>query len=209
MTDPETTPAENLAESPTEAPKRNASSKRSVLSAAAILTIALLLLTTRSWATGTVSDTITGTLHASARGSSAAPTAVAGALVAGAAIIALLASRRVGRIVAALGLTLGGALAAYGAVHVALDPSTVLREKIAGESGHAAASVAGASASFWVWLAAFCAIALAALGVMALVVGARWSGLGRRYDAPTRAVTSDWDQLTAGTDPTATERGED
>ncbi len=184
-------------------------SKRSLLTTAAVLTIVLLLLTTRTWATGTVSDTITGALHTSVKGSTAAPTAVAGGLVSAAAIVALLASRRVGRVVAALAMVLGGALSTYGALRVALDPAGVLRAKVAGEDGHAAAAVSGAGASFWVWPAAFCSLALIGMGVLALVAGRRWSGLGRRYDAPTTAVVSDWDQLSAGTDPTAAEPGED
>lgn len=190
-------------------PARAVVSKRALLTTAAVVTIVLLVLTTRPWAEGTVSDTITGALHSTVHGSAAAPTAVAGGLVAAASVVALLASRRIGRVVAALAMVLGGALAAYGSLRVALDPAGVLREKVAAESGHAAASVTGATASLSVWPAAACSVVLVLLGVLALVVGGRWAGLSRRYDAPAEASVSDWDRLSAGTDPTAADDRED
>lgn len=68
--------------------------KRNVLTSAFVLAVVALGLTTRPWVSGTVVDTITGTTKATVKGSTAAPTAFAGALVALAAVIALLRDRK-------------------------------------------------------------------------------------------------------------------
>lgn len=182
--------------------------KRNVLTAALVLAVVLLGLTTRTWATGTVVDTITGTTKASVRGSTAAPTAFAGALVALAAVIALMSARRIGRTVAATVLVLAGVLAGYGAARVGFDPRSVIDTWVSGSSGHADARVTASAATGWVWPALATGSLLAVLGVVALVEGRRWSGLGQKYDAPSAAKESDWDRLSAGQDPTAADDDE-
>jgi uncharacterized membrane protein (TIGR02234 family) len=62
--------------------------------------------------------------------------------------------------------------------------------------------------SGWPWLAAAAGVLSVACGVVTFVFGARWSGLGRRYDAPGAApVVADddasrWAALDRGEDPT-------
>jgi uncharacterized membrane protein (TIGR02234 family) len=61
----------------------------------------------------------------------------------------------------------------------------------------------------WPWLAAAAGLLAVACGVVTALFGARWSGLGRRYDAPGAApVVADddasrWAALDRGEDPTA------
>lgn len=183
--------------------------KRNVLSTAFVLALVALVLTTRPWVSGTVVETITGTTKASVKGNSAAPASFAGALVALAAVVALMSAKRIGRIVAAVGLVLAGVLIAYGSARSALDPKSVLDSWLSGSSGHADAKVTASAATGWVWPSLGCGIVLALLGAVALVEGRRWSGLGEKYEAPTTPKESDWDQLSAGKDPTAAPVDED
>lgn len=183
--------------------------KRNVLAAAFVLALLTLGLTTRPWVQGTVVDTITGTTKASVRGSTAAPVALAGALVALASVIALLSSRRVGRIIASIALALAGAMIGYGAARAAFDAEAVLRTWVSNSSGYADARVSHVVATFWAWPTLAAGLLLIALAAIALVEGRRWSGLGEKYDAPTAPKESDWDQLSAGKDPTAADSHED
>lgn len=184
-------------------------SKRQVLTTAFVVAVVLLALTSRAWVTGTVIDTITGTTQASVKGNKASPPAFAGALVALAAVIALLSSKRVGRIIASVALMLAGVMAAYGALRSLLDPSGVVRTWVSTSGGHADARVTDAAATSWSWPALAAGVLLAVLGVLALAGGRRWSGLGEKYDAPTAPKESDWDQLSAGKDPTAATADDD
>ncbi|WP_431842533.1 Trp biosynthesis-associated membrane protein [Calidifontibacter indicus] len=183
--------------------------KRNVLTSAFVFAVVALGLTTRPWVSGTVVDTITGTTKATVKGSTAAPTAFAGALVALAAVIALLSARRVGRTIAGVALALAGALTAYGAGRSAFSAKSVLENWVDGSGGHADAKVTASAATGWVWPTLACGILLVLLGVIALIEGRRWSGLGEKYDAPTAPKESDWDQLSAGKDPTAADGDRD
>jgi drug/metabolite transporter (DMT)-like permease len=64
-------------------------------------------------------------------------------------------------------------------------------------------------ATVWPWLAVAAGLLAAACGVVTAVYGPRWSGLGRRYDAPgadTEVADDDasrWAALDRGEDPTA------
>jgi len=61
----------------------------------------------------------------------------------------------------------------------------------------------------WPWLAVLAGLLAVACGVLTALIGPRWSGLGRRYDAPGAppAVADDdasrWAALDRGEDPTA------
>jgi uncharacterized membrane protein (TIGR02234 family) len=64
-------------------------------------------------------------------------------------------------------------------------------------------------ANGWAWAAVVAGLLVAACGLVTAVFGPRWSGLGRRYDAPgveplaSDDDTSRWAALDRGEDPTA------
>lgn len=183
--------------------------RRTQLTLALLGALALLALTTRPWIEATVVDTITGTTRNSVRGSTVAPLAFAGSLVALAAVIALMTSRRIGRVIASIALLTAGLLASYAVGAVALDPAQAARSHLAGQAGHADARVREAAATFWVWPTLGVAVLVALLGLSTLLLGRRWHGLGTKYDAPAATKESDWDQLSAGRDPTAADADHD
>lgn len=209
MSEPTSTVASTQASTEAPAPAAGLRAKRPLTTSAGLSALALLGLTTRPWVGGTVVDTITGTTKEAVKGSTAAPISLAGALVALAAVVALLTARRVGRTVASIALVLAGLMAGFGAARAAFAPTDVLRAHLTGLAGHADARVAHADSTFWAWPALVLSGLLVAGGVLALIYGRRWSGLSDKYEAPAVAKVSDWDQLSAGNDPTAADRKED
>lgn len=178
-----------------------------VLGAAVVVVAA-----SRTWVTGRVSDAVLGSASLEVTGSEAAPGLVALALVVAAATVAALTTGRVARMLA-LALDAGALLAAaWLTVRVLLVPEAVLGPVAAAAAGRTGSLPTTASASAWPWVA-LAALAGAGAGVVLAVSGARsWSGLSSRYDAPTggggvgsrgERVSSDWDRLSAGEDPTA------
>jgi hypothetical protein len=101
-------------------------------------------------------------------------------------------------------------------VRVILDPEGVLGPVAASRVGRTGSVETVAEPTAWPYLALLgCAVAL--LGLVGALVGLRrWGGPSRRYDAPQASsggagdvagprgerVTSDWDALSAGRDPT-------
>jgi len=127
-------------------------------------------------------------------------------LVGLAGVVALAATRRVGRAVVGVVLALTGA----GVV------AAVLTADLAG----AAADVDGPSrvdVTAWSWTTASGGVLLAAAGVLTVLRGRSWPALGRRYEAPAGAAVPApaqaptepltekglWEALDRGEDPTA------
>ncbi|HYN30513.1 MAG TPA: Trp biosynthesis-associated membrane protein [Dermatophilaceae bacterium] len=186
----------------------------------------------RPWVTGRVSDAVLGTSTLSATGGESAPGLVALALVVAAAALAVVTTGRVARTVALvlhLGAVLG-AIALT--VRVLLDPEGVLGPRAAAAAGRTGSLPTTAATTAWPWVAlAGLAVALGSW-VLALAGRRRWGGLSSRYDAPAgearepgeagkagdasaggpptaasqgargERVSSQWDQLSAGIDPT-------
>ena len=105
------------------------------------------------------------------------------------------------------------AIAAALAVRVLLDPEGVLGPVAAARVGRTGSVETVAEPTIWPWVAlAACLVAL--LGLAGAVVGMRrWGGPSQRYEVPEgvagdvagprgERVTSDWDELSAGRDPT-------
>lgn len=184
----------------------------------------------RVWATGSVVDPLVGQGAVSASGGDLAQGVVALALVVGAAALAAATSGRVGRIIAVMASALALLGAAALTVRVLLDPGAALGPVAAAAVGRAGSLPVQASPTAWPWLA-LAGMLVAALGWVGMLRGVqRWSGLSGRYDAPDRgagaaatpaagssatprasasrsgmrareAVVSDWDALSAGSDP--------
>lgn len=186
---------------------------------------AALLIATRTWQTivtpreRPLADDV---LHISGRTVDAAGTALA--LVALAGVVAVLATRGIGRRVIGAVLALDGvgliwrAVADHGAVSaararslvhakhptVAVDPTVVPHVTAQGS---------------WPVLSALCGVLVLAAGALILLRGQRWAAMSTRYDAPeaapaaplsevdaqtarTRASASLWSALDSGVDPT-------
>lgn len=143
-------------------------------------------------------------------GSELVPGVRALALVGLAGVVALLATRRAGRVL------VGGLLAVCGAGVVALVVrlQTRLDEAVI-ESAPARAVVAvvlddSADATGWLAVCLVGGLVLAAAGALAVVRGPRWAALSRRYEPP--AARADpaadsgeraaWEALDRGEDPT-------
>ncbi len=193
-------------------------SKGAVLLLAVLGAGTLLAGGSRTWVSGTVDDPVLGASRVAGSGTEVVPGLVALALAALAAVIATATSGRVARVVtlviAALATCgLGGLV-----TRVLLDPSGVLGSVAAQSTGRTGSIETHASATGWAW-AGVAAVAVLAAAVLAAGIGLRrWSGLSSRYEAPTapragapagegrgargERVTSDWDRLSVGDDPT-------
>jgi uncharacterized membrane protein (TIGR02234 family) len=173
----------------------------------------LLVAGFRPWVTGAVDDAVLGATRISATGAEVAPGLSAVALAIAAAAVAVVATGRVARTIA---LVVWGACLAVAAgltVRVLLDPSGALGPVAAARVGRTGAVENVAHPTAWPWVA-LAAVAVALLALVLAVVGARrWGGPSRRYEAPGAAeghvagprgerVTSAWDELSAGRDPT-------
>lgn len=189
-------------------------SSKGVVVLLALLGAGLLLVSAfRPWVTGAVDDAVLGAIRISATGAEVAPGLTAVALAIAAAAIAVVAAGRIARVVAVAAYAVCVAVAAALAVRVLLDPDGVLGPVAASRVGRSGSVETVADATIWPWLALLaCAVAL--LGLAGAVVGMRrWGGPSQRYEVREGAagdvagprgerVASDWDELSAGRDPT-------
>lgn len=132
-----------------------------------------------------------------------------------AGVLALLATRRTGRVL------VGGLLALCGAAVVALVARVLgrlEREAVFTEQVLALSPVGvrtDAPATPWPWLCLAGGVLLAGTGVLVAVRGRRWAEMSRRYDAPAARESQDaapvdgelaerrlWEALDRGEDPT-------
>ena len=167
----------------------------------------------RPWVTGAVDDAVLGATRISATGAEVAPGLSAVALAVAAAAIAVVAAGRVARVVAAIAYGVCLVLAVGLAVRVIADPAGVLGPVAASRVGRTGSVEAVADATAWPWVALLAA-AVAFLGLVGALVGLRtWGGPSQRYEPPDRGaddvagprgerVASQWDELSAGRDPT-------
>lgn len=172
----------------------------------------LLLAGLRPWVTGTVSDAVLGGSRVLATGAEVAPGLSAVALALGAAAVAVVAAGPLGRLVALVLWAGCLVVAAALTLRVLADPAAALGPVAARRVGRTGSVEAVAATTPWAW------VALLALVVVAAALGAataghrRWSGPSRRYETPAggghvagargERVSSDWDDLSAGRDPT-------
>jgi uncharacterized membrane protein (TIGR02234 family) len=192
---------------------RRLSSKGAVVLLALLGAGGLLVSAFRPWVTGAVDDAVLGATRISATGAEVAPGLTAVALAVAAAAIAVVSAGRVARVVAAVAYAVCLAIAATLAVRVLVDPEGALGPVGASRVGRTGSVDTVAETTAWPWVALLaCAVAL--LGLAGAVAGLRsWGGPSARYDAPGATasdvagprgerVRSDWDELSAGRDPT-------
>ena len=155
-------------------------------------------------------------------GRSVAPLVAALGLVGFAAVVALLATRGVARLVIGILIAVVGAVIVGSTASISVTDvrtGSALRDRASAAALHdAQVSVRLES---WRHVAAGGGLALAAAGLVAAARGRSWAAMGRRFDAPIGAPTAEpaapmpsppatpiddgalWDQLEHGEDPTA------
>ncbi|MDT0347714.1 TIGR02234 family membrane protein [Streptomyces litchfieldiae] len=134
------------------------------------------------------------------------------ALVGLAALVAVFAVRRTGRVVVASVLALSGA-GAIGAALLGAGDTEALEDNAAETMGLAEAAVTGVSHTGWPWFSALGGLLLLCAGLLALSYGRQWPAMSGRYEraarrGPGRAAPDPdrpediWRALDRGEDPT-------
>jgi uncharacterized membrane protein (TIGR02234 family) len=174
---------------------------------------AVALLSTRQrWSEATTS-VAGGDFTLTARGSDVTGVPAALAIVGLAALVAVFAVRRAGRVVVAGLLALSGAGTIVAALLGSSD-SSALDEKAAQASGDTSATVDALSHTAWPYVAAVGGALILLAGLLALRFGSRWPAMSGRYERdgtprPRKARPVDpdrpedlWNALDRGEDPT-------
>ncbi|MEU6685007.1 TIGR02234 family membrane protein [Streptomyces sp. NPDC046832] len=172
-----------------------------------------LLATRQQWSQGTAT-VAGGAFPLTAKGSDVTGVPAALAIVGLAALVAVFAVRRAGRLVVAALLALSGAGIVVAALLGASD-SAALDEQAAQASGDTSASVDALSHTVWPYIAVVGGVLILLAGLLALRFGRLWPGMSGRYERsgapqPRRrapAVDPDrpedlWKALDRGEDPT-------
>ncbi|MEU9443965.1 TIGR02234 family membrane protein [Streptomyces sp. NPDC048304] len=171
-----------------------------------------LLATRQRWAEGTAT-VAGGTFPLTAKGSDVTGVPAALAIVGLAALVAVFAVRRAGRLLVAGLLALSGAGIVAASLLAASD-SSALDEKAAQASGDTSATVAALSHTGWPYVAVAGGALILLAGLLALRFGNRWPAMSGRYergaDRPRRTARPVdperpeelWKALDRGEDPT-------
>nr|BFD85385.1 TIGR02234 family membrane protein [Streptomyces sp. Xyl84] len=171
-----------------------------------------LLASRQRWAEGTTT-VAGGVFPLTAKGSEVTGVPAALAIVGLAALVAVFAVRRSGRLLVAALLALSGAGTVAAALSGASDGG-VLDEKAAQTSGVTAATAASLSHTAWPYVAAAGGVLLLLAGLLALRYGRLWPAMSGRYERsgaprPRAAKPLDpdrpedlWKALDRGEDPT-------
>ncbi|MEU0375219.1 TIGR02234 family membrane protein [Streptomyces sp. NPDC006283] len=173
----------------------------------------VLLAAGRIWAEGTASVG-GGTVSLDAKGSDVTGVPTALAIVGLAALVAVFAVRRAGRLLVAALLALSGAGAAAAALLGASD-GEALDEKAARTTGDAAATVDALTHTAWPYVTAAGGVLILLAGLLALRFGRQWPSMSGRYERdgsprPRKAARPAdpdrpedlWKALDRGEDPT-------
>ncbi|MFF5854125.1 TIGR02234 family membrane protein [Streptomyces sp. NPDC012751] len=172
----------------------------------------VLLATRQRWAEGTAT-VAGGAFPLTAKGSDVTGVPAALAIVGLAALVAVFAVRRAGRLAVSGLLALSGAGIVAGALVTASD-SSALDEQAAKASGDTSATVDALTHTGWPYVAAAGGVLILLAGLLALRYGARWPAMSGRYERGTArprrtARPADperpeeiWKALDRGEDPT-------
>ncbi|WP_460109007.1 TIGR02234 family membrane protein [Streptomyces sp. YKOK-J1] len=196
------------------APSRSGRRSLAVALLSGALGAAVTLLASRQrWSEGTAT-VAGGAFPLTAKGSDVTGVPAALAIVGLAALVAVFAVRRAGRLAVAALLALSGAGIVAAALAGASD-SSALDEEAARTTGDTSAAVTALSHTGWPYVAAAGGLLILLAGVLALRYGARWPAMSGRYergsDRPRRkpGPPADperpeeiWKALDRGEDPT-------
>ncbi|MFC7309196.1 TIGR02234 family membrane protein [Streptomyces monticola] len=195
-----------------ETPRAKAPAARRSLAAALLLgalgAAVALLASRQTWAAGDAA-TAGGALHQIAKGGDVTGVPAALAIVGLAALVAIFAVRRVGRVLVSVLLTLSGAGIVAAALLGARDDAA-LDEKAATASGDAAATIDAVTHTVWPYVAAGGGVLLLVAGVLALRFGTAWPAMSGKYERSSRRPAKAdperpedmWKALDRGEDPT-------
>lgn len=167
-----------------------------------------LLAAARPWARATVSAAPgLPALDVAPTGGGTLPAVVACALVALAGVLAVVATRGVGRALVGGAVTCMGVVIVILSVLRGLDPAATVLAEAARTLGATPVQPLDAAVTGWPWVAVLGGSLTAAAGGLALVRGARWRVMGSRYDAPSARPRAEpargmWETLDRGEDPT-------
>lgn len=197
-----------IVESPAQRPARL--SRRSTVLAATAASALLAGATRTTWIHASSPD-LTGTVQqVEVMGSEAAPAVLALSLAAIAASLATSLSSAWLRFLTGPVLVVTGVGAAVAAVSAAQSPQEAAGSAVASTTGVLGAAVQ-AEATAWPLLTLIPALAVAAIGVLVLVVGRHWPTGSRyrsaalaapvRHGDPAEDPAAAWDALTRGEDP--------
>jgi hypothetical protein len=177
--------------------------RRGVLVLVVVLGALLVVVTaSRTWLTGSVDDVVLGARSVDATGAQAAGGVVALALVVVAGAIASATAGPRARVVALVLTALAVLAGAASIARVLLDPDAVTGPIAAAAAGRTGSLETHATVNAWPWVALL-GFVLAGFALAGLTRARRAApGLSSRYEAPGRPPESDWDQLSAGDDPT-------
>lgn len=204
---------------PRPAPGRPSTARRTALLAAVAGAALTGVAALQPWASGAVTDQVTGRRPLSVTGTVAAPTVLLLAAVGVAGAFASAISGRVLRVAAGVAMLLAGLAAALVAARLGGDPAGALVAPAAASTGRTGARLEEVTSTAWPWLAASGALVLAVAGALVVRGGPAWSGSPRRFEraAEVRAgepprvggpvdrrdVTDDWERLSRDEDPTS------
>jgi uncharacterized membrane protein (TIGR02234 family) len=168
----------------------------------------------RPWVRGTVEDAMIGGSVQEATGQEAVTGFVALGLVVLAGAVAAAATRRMGRRVASVILLLTAVGMAALVLRVLLDPAQVLGTLAAASTGRTGTLAADAAATPWAFAALLPAVGAFVAAALAWRGATRWPLPSAAYDRPGaerpgrrgERVSTDWERLSSGEDPT-TDRG--
>jgi uncharacterized membrane protein (TIGR02234 family) len=170
-----------------DSPSENAASARPgrrslavALFSGAVGAAVALLSSRQPWAEG-AAEVAGGAFPLTARGGDVTGAPAALAIVGLAALVAVFAVRRAGRVLVAGLLALCGAGTVAAALLGASDREA-LEDKAAQVSGDATAAVTGLSHTAWPYVAAVGGALILAAGLLALWRGSRWPGMSSRYE---------------------------
>ncbi|MET7442246.1 TIGR02234 family membrane protein [Streptomyces sp. NPDC004082] len=184
------------------------------LSCGALGAAVTLLATRRNWSEGTAT-VAGGDFPLTASGSDVTGVPAALAVVGLAALVAVFAVRRSGRLLVSALLALSGAGIVVAAL-LGADDGSALDEKAAEASGDTAATVHALSHTAWPYVAAVGGALIFLAGLLALRYGRLWPAMSGRYERdgtprPRKAKPVDpdrpedlWKALDRGEDPTGT-----
>ncbi|RFU85879.1 TIGR02234 family membrane protein [Streptomyces triticagri] len=208
--DPDAPSAADDAAAPTSSGRR---SLAVALFSGALGAAVVLLASRQTWSEGEAA-TAGGALHQIVKGSDVTGAPAALAVVGLAALVAVFAVRRTGRILVSALLALSG-LGTVAAALAGAGDDAALDEKAATATGDAAAGIASVTHTAWPYAAVAGGALLLLAGLLALRFGGRWPAMSGRYErdgsprprmAPAR-VDPDrpedlWKALDRGEDPT-------
>ncbi|WP_055491800.1 TIGR02234 family membrane protein [Streptomyces sp. TP-A0356] len=171
-----------------------------------------LLSSRQGWSAGTVT-VAGGDFPLTAKGSDVTGVPAALAIVGLAALVAVFAVRRAGRLLVSVLLALSGAGTVVAAL-LGVTDSSALDEKAAQAAGDTSATASALTHTAWPYVAALGGALILVAGLLALRYGRRWPAMSGRYERdgtprPRRAKPVDpdrpedlWKALDRGEDPT-------